>query len=448
MAEAVAAKELKVVTGVTCPFCGVTCDDLEVHVEDGKIKEVKNACVLGKDTFMHHLEGWATPRIKGKPATIDECIDAAAEIMAKAKYPLIYGLDSTELNAQRKAIELADLIGANIDHTSSVCHAPSLQAVQTVGISSCTVGEVRNRADLIIFWGCNPAEAHPRHPTRYSVTAKGLFTPKGKKDRMVINVDVRPTPTTRMADAFIQIKPNSDYEVFSALRALLNGHELDQAEVGGVAIDEWKTLLEKMKSSKFGILYWGMGLTMSRGKYLNVVALLTLTQELNRFTKFLAAPMRGHGNVVGMAQVLTWQTGYPFAVNMSRGYPRFNPGEYSVADLLANGEVDAAMILAADAIGNFPAKMAEHLHSIPMIAIDPKESETTKVATVVIPTAQAGIAAGGMAYRMDHIPLVMKKVVDSPYPSDREVLERIIAKVSAMKNGGNGAAATAGRARG
>ncbi len=445
MAEAAAvkgvkdAKDVTVVEGVTCPFCGVCCDDLEVHVVDGKIKDVKNACVLGKDTFMHHLEGWAKPTIKGKPATIDECIDAAAEILAKAKYPLIYGLDSTELNAQRKAIELADLIGANIDHTSSVCHAPSLQAVQTVGISSCTVGEVKNRADLVIFWGCNPAEAHPRHASRYSVTAKGLFTTKGKKDRMVINVDVRPTPTTRMADAFIQIKPNSDYEVFSALRAMLRGHELDCVEVGGVAIDEWKTLLEKMKSSKFGILYWGMGLTMSRGKYLNVVALLTLIQELNRCTKFLSAPMRGHGNVVGMAQVLSWQTGYPFAVNMSRGYPRFNPGEYSVADLLANKEVDAALIVAGDAIGNFPAKTAEHLQSIPMIAIDPKESETTKVATVVIPTAQAGIAAGGMLYRMDHIPLVMKKVVDSPYPSDREVLDRIIAKVSAMKNGGKGA---------
>jgi len=448
MAESVAMKGRTVVEGVTCPYCGVCCDDLEVHVVDGKIKDVKNACVLGKDTFLHHLEGWATPRIKGKPATIDECIDAAAEIMANAKYPLIYGLDSTELGAQRKSIELADLIGANIDHTSSVCHAPSLQAVQTVGISSCTVGEVRNRADLVIFWGCNPAEAHPRHATRYSVTPKGLFTPKGKKDRMVINVDVRPTPTARMADAFIQIKPNSDYEVFSALRALVKGHELSQPEVGGVAVDEWKTLVEKMKSCKFGALYWGMGLTMTRGKYMNVVALLTLIQDLNRFTKFVSAPMRGHGNVVGMAQVLSWQTGYPFAVNMSRGYPRFNPGEYSVADLLANKEVDAALIVAGDAIGNFPAKMAEHLQSIPMIAIDPKESETTKVATVVIPAAQAGIAAGGTLYRMDHIPLVMKKVVDSPYPSDREILERIIAKVRAIKNGGKAAAEPAARGRG
>ena len=427
------AKEMRVVKDVTCPFCGVTCDDLEVHVEDGKIRDVKNACVLGKDTFLHHLEGLATPRIDGKPASIEACIEAAADILARAKYPLIYGLDSTELHAHRKAIELADLIGANIDHTSSVCHAPSLQAVQTVGIPTCTVGEVKNRADLVIFWGANPAEAHPRHATRYSVTVKGMFTPQGRKDRTVIHVDVRRTPTSRMADTFLQIKPHSDYEIFSTLTALVNGHDLDIAEVGGVPLQEWRDLVELMKGAKFGILYWGMGLTMTRGKYLNVVALLRLCQELNRFTKFLGAPLRGHGNVVGMAQVLTWQTGFPFAVNMSRGYPRFNPGEFSVADLLGRGEVDAALIIAADAIGNFPAKAAQHLKSIPLIAVDPKESETTKVAQVVIPAAQAAVAAEGVAYRMDHIPLPLKKVVDSPYPSDREILERIIARVLAKR---------------
>ena len=436
------AKEMRVVKDVTCPFCGVTCDDLEVHVEDGKIRDVKNACVLGKDTFLHHLEGLATPRIDGKPASIEACIEAAADILARAKYPLIYGLDSTELYAHRKAIELADLIGANIDHTSSVCHAPSLQAVQTVGIPTCTVGEVKNRADLVIFWGANPAEAHPRHATRYSVTVKGMFTPQGRKDRTVIHVDVRRTPTSRMADTFLQIKPHSDYEIFSTLTALVNGHDLDIAEVGGVPLQEWRDLVEVMKGTKFGILYWGMGLTMTRGKYLNVVAVLRLCQELNRFTKFLGAPLRGHGNVVGMAQVLTWQTGFPFAVNMSRGYPRFNPGEFSVADLLGRGEVDAALIIAADAIGNFPAKAAQHLKSIPLIAVDPKESETTKAAQVVIPAAQAAVAAEGVAYRMDHIPLPLKKVVDSPYPSDREILERIIARVLAKRpdDGANRAA--------
>jgi formylmethanofuran dehydrogenase subunit B len=123
MPETVAVQDLKnveIFTCVLCPFCGTACDDIEIRVEDGKIKTVKNACALGKATYMHYQEDLATPRIHGQPATIEQCIDAAAEILAKAKYPLIYGLDSTELSAQRKAIQLAELIGANIDHTSSV----------------------------------------------------------------------------------------------------------------------------------------------------------------------------------------------------------------------------------------------------------------------------------------------------------------------------------------
>ena len=439
MEAAKGSTERQVTKGVTCPFCGVTCDDLEVHHENGRIKEVKNACSLGRDTFLHHLEGLASPRLHGVPASLDACIDAAIDILDKAKYPLIYGLDSTELSAQRRSIELADLIGANIDHTSSVCHAPSLQALQTVGLPTCTVGEVKNRADLVIFWGCNPAEAHPRHATRYSVTARGLFTPQGKKDRTIVHVDVRKTPSTRMADAFIQVRPHSDYEIFSVLTALAKGRELDVTEVGGVPMDEWRRLLDLMKDARFGIIYWGMGLTMTRGKYLNLVALLRLCQEMNEHTKFLGAPLRGHGNVVGMAQVLTWQTGYPFAVNLSRGYPRYNPGEFSVADLLGRREIDAALIIGADAIGNFPGAAAEHLRSIPVIAIDPKESDTTKVADVVIPVAQAAVAASGVAYRMDHIPLPMKKVVDSPYPPDRDVLDRIIAGIKARRANGDDA---------
>ncbi|NJD67692.1 MAG: formylmethanofuran dehydrogenase subunit B [Candidatus Methylomirabilota bacterium] len=310
-----------------------------------------------------------------------------------------------------------------------------MQGLQTVGLPTCTVGEIQNRADLVVYWGSNPAEAHPRHPSRYAVTAKGLFTPTGKKGRTIITIDVRPTASARMADIAFQITPNTDYEVATSLTALVNGHELNRAEVGGVPVAEWKALADKLKNCKFGIICWGMGITMSRGKTMNAIALLKLAQALNRFTKFSGMPMRGHGNVVGIAQVLTWQTGYPFAVNFSRGYPRYNPGEFSVADLVARREVDAAMIMAADAVGHLPGRTSEHLRSIPLIAIDPKESDTTKVATVVIPVAQSAVAAAGMQYRMDHIPLKQKKVVDSPWPTDREVLEQIIAKVVAMKNG-------------
>ena len=39
----------------------------------------------------------------------------------------------------------------------------------------------------------------------------------------------------------------------------------------------------------------------------------------------------------GADNVLTWQTGYPFAVSLARGYPRFGPGEYTATDVLGRG---------------------------------------------------------------------------------------------------------------
>ena len=73
-----------------------------------------------------------------------------------------------------------------------------------------------------------------------------------------------------------------------------------------------------MKQAKYGVILFGMGLTMTRGKHLNSYALLALARDMNAHTRFVCKPMRGHGNVTGADNVVTWRTGYPFAVNMAR----------------------------------------------------------------------------------------------------------------------------------
>ena len=419
---------MKKIENVICPFCGCLCDDLEVTVEDGEITKVARGCSISRSLFLNHHKNLAKPMVGGEETSLDRAIEEAASILAQARYPLIYGLSSTTCEAQGKAIELAELIRGNIDSTSSVCHANTTLAMQAVGEVSCTLGAVKNRADLVVFWGCNPIEAHNRHLTRYSGTVKGRFI-QGRKDRTIVVVDVRRTRTAKNADIFLQIKPNRDYECLQALRAILKGEKLDVDEVGGIPIEALINLAERMKGCKFGIIFFGMGLTMTRGKHLNIAAAITLVRDLNRFTKFLIMPMRGHFNVTGADNVLTWQTGYPYAVNFSRDYPRYGPGEFTAVDLLARREVDAALILASDPVAHFPRKAASYLEEIPTIAIDPHRSMTTEIARVVIPTAAAGISAEGTAYRMDGIPLRLKKVVDSPYPPDEEVLREIVERI-------------------
>src|SRR5437588_5287474 len=428
--------ELKIVDNATCTFCGCVCDDMELTVEDHKITKAKNACDPRKAWFLDpHGEEGPVATIDGKPATLEEGIERAARILATARYPIVYGLSDTTCEAQRVAVAIADRIGGCVDTTTSVCHGPSGMAFQGVGEVTCSLGEVKNRADLVIFWGSNPAESHPRHWGRYSTMPKGLFVPNGRKDRTVVLVDVRKSKSAPAADIFLEVKPRKDFEALWALRALVKGIDLDESVTTetGIPLEQLQDLAERMKSCKFGVLFFGMGLSMTRGKHLNVEAALSLARDLNEFTRFYAKPMRGHGNVTGADNVVSWQTGYPFGVNLGRGYPRFNPGEFTTADTLARGEADAALIVGSDPMGNFSQPAREHLARIPYIALDPKETATVRGAAVAFTTATYGINTGVTVYRMDDVPIPLRPAFESPYPSDEEVLRRIERRVRELQ---------------
>lgn len=295
------------------------------------------------------------------------------------------------------------------------------------GKITCTLGEVKNRADFIVYWGGNPAECHPRHFTKYTLTQKGKFVPDGRKGRTMVLVDIRETPSAKAADIFLQIRPGADFEVATALRALIKGHPVDRptAEETGLTFDQLQDFADRLKRARFGVIFFGMGLSMTRGKHMNSGAILTLAAELNAFTKFVCMPMRGHGNVTGADVVLRWTTGYPFGVNLARGFPRFNPGEFSTVDLLVRGDTDAALVLGADPGATMPQPAIEHLARIPTIVLDPQVTHTSRLARVHITTAATGISAPGTVYRMDEVPLPLRPALTSPYPTDEAVIRRI-----------------------
>jgi formylmethanofuran dehydrogenase subunit B len=299
------------------------------------------------------------------------------------------------------------------------------------GKVTCTLGEVKNRADFIIYWGGNPAECHPRHFTKYTLTQKGKYVPNGRKDRTMVLVDIRETMSAKAADIFLQVRPGKDFEMLSILRALVKNQPVSAEAVKetGLTLEQLQDLVARMKKAKFGVLFFGMGLSMTRGKHMNSAAALLLAAEMNAYTKFVAMPMRGHGNVTGADVVLRYTTSYPFGISLTRGYPRFNPGEYSTIDLLVRGDNDATLVLGADPGATMPKPAIEHMRRTPTIVLDPKVTHTSKLARVHITTAATGISAPGTVYRMDEIPLPLRPALKSPYPTDEDVLKRIVAAV-------------------
>jgi formylmethanofuran dehydrogenase subunit B len=432
----------KTVTDVICPFCGTLCDDLEVEVsDDGKtIVDVYNACAIGAEKFMHAQakDRVTRPRMQQpdgsyKEVTYDEAVEYTAQMFAKAKKPLMYGWSSTSCESQSVGHEIAEKAGAIVDNTATVCHGTTLIAVQDVGIPSCTLGEIKNRADVVIFWGCNPAHAHPRHMSRYSIFPRGFFTGKGHKGRKMIVIDPRQTDTMKLADVGLQIEQGRDYELLSAIRVAIRGQDLPDT-VAGIPKEKIYEAVEIMKNGRFGVIFFGMGVTQSLSKNHNIDIAIMVTKDMNDYTKFAIIAMRGHYNVTGSGQVMGWQFGYPFATDLSRGFARYNPGETTSNDLLRRREVDAIMVVASDPGSHFPISSVREIAKIPSVAVVPDINPTSEISKLHVPVAINAIEAGGNCYRMDNVPIDARKVVDPPEGmlSDLEFLTRVNKRVGEL----------------
>ncbi|MFO1094626.1 MAG: formylmethanofuran dehydrogenase subunit B [Planctomycetaceae bacterium] len=421
---------------VPCPGCACVCDDVSLTFREHELVEFQPNCPLGERWFrVHGQAAGPLAEINGQPAEWTEAIDYAAALLQRADYPLIYGLSRSATPGQRAAVALAERLGTAIDTTASLCHGPSIMALQEVGEVTCTLGEIRNRADLIVFWGCNPAVSHPRHAERYSAFASGRYLPSGRADRTIVMVgdadqvhDWRLDVDGTRPDLVIPIAPGQDFEALALLRLMFRSGPVPKAS------PELQQLLDLMRGCRYGVVFFGLGITetsMWDGRahpatgHVNVAMLLQLVADLNSHTRFTARRMRIQGDVSGADNVLCWQTGFPFAVDMSRGYPRYNPGEYSANELLAQQNTDLCLLVGAETVPYLSAAAREHLRAIPTIVLDYPGAELDFVPTVRFTTSVYGLNSPGTVYRMDNVPVSLKAPQATDAPTDEDVLTRI-----------------------
>ncbi|MFZ3149357.1 MAG: formylmethanofuran dehydrogenase subunit B [Methanothrix sp.] len=428
---------------IVCPVCGASCDDIQVELSGDRIS-VKNACKMGNAKFQEivssHRIRQPLLREKGavRPAQWEEAINKTAEILAAAKRPLIFMGSETSCEAMEVGLHLAEFLGAAIDSNSTVCHGPTAMGIQEAGRVGATAGQSKSRADLTVYWGTNPLESMPRHMSRYAVYPRGYWTRRGRFDRTVITVDPRKSITAENSDLHIQLRPNTDYELLSALLTLLHGKRPNHSveEVTGVSITQMEEMLELMKGCKFGSIYVGLGIVSSYGKHRNAEAAFNLVKELNAHTKFVIGALRGHCNVAGFNQIASYLYGFPFGLDFSRGYPRYNPGEYTAVDLLRERDVDAALIVSADLVSHFPAACAEYLSEIPVACIDIAPCPTTMISDVVLPGVIDAMECDGTFYRLDDVPIYFQPFTKSSFSdteSNADTMEQIFERVKAIK---------------
>lgn len=420
------------VRDAVCTRCGCVCDDLTVTVCDNRVVGVAPPCPLAESWLMAFDDAPAVPAwIEGQPAPLDAALGAAAALLRRARAPLIYGLSRSSIEGVRAAVRLADGLGATIDVAGSRAAAAAIIALQRVGQSTCSLGEVRNRCDLILVWGADPLRSHPRLLERFA--GPRIDSPTlSALERFVVVIDTERTATAQRADLFLQVAPGTDFEILWTLRALLEGLAIDDnAMPGGVDTRQLAAFVRRMRTCRAGVVLFGAGLTRSPGGGHHAVeALLRLVAELNRHTRFYALRLPQAGNAVGADSVLCWQTGFPLGVNLARGYPRYEPVEYSASALLERGEADACVLVDSQALTSLSALAQQRVRHMPSVVLDTLDTACPFTSSVAFTTAVPGVHTAGSVHRMDGIPLPLRPFLHSRLPTDADVLSAILRVVA------------------
>ena len=394
----------------TCAGCGLVCDDITAVVgADGGLERLVGTCPLG-DAWFGARVAPAPPiaRIAGREAGLEDAVEAATAILARARVPLVYGLGQASCEAQRAAVALADAVGAVIDPAGPLLDGASGLAFQARGASTATLGDVRDRADVVVIWRADPVRTHPRLLERLRLPGAA---------RTLVVVDERRTATAGQADTFLELPASRDAEALWTLRALVG-------EAPVAAEPALADLAEGLRGARsVAILHHLRGQVEALGLY-------ALVRDLCSVTHAVTVTLRHEGNAAGAEDVLAWQTGYPSAVSFAAGHPRSNPGELSAAAVLARGDADAALVVGSDPLAHLPPEAAERLRAIPVVTVDACDTATAAAARVAFTTAAAGVHRPGVVHRLDGVPVPLRAPLASARPSDAEVLGAIAGRVA------------------
>jgi formylmethanofuran dehydrogenase subunit B len=386
-------------------------------------------------------------RVRGERVSVEEAIEAAAELLGGAKRVLVYMAPDTSCEAQRAAVALADRLHGLVDNITSSTAAGGVLAAQRRGRPTATLGEIRNRADLLVFWGVDPAERYPRFLTRYAPDPEGIFVPGGRRDRTVVAVDIGDDHGPEDADVRISLARDDEQGALARLRASTlervaaaaaataagkppeEGEKDGDTEKAGGALG---ALFDRFDSARYAVIVYDAEPRASEragapDRSWRAEALIALAQQLNASIRCSLRALRAGGNRNGAEAVMTWQTGFPMTVDYSRGVPRYRPDEAS-ASLLERGGVDAVVI-----VGNARAAGIPSMDGVSRVVIGPWASQSQPEAEIAIDTGVAGIHEDGMAFRMDDIPLPLRPSVPGPSsaPDTAFVVESRDARVRA-----------------
>ncbi|MBW1980811.1 MAG: hypothetical protein JRJ12_06280 [Deltaproteobacteria bacterium] len=411
---------------VVCPGCACLCDDIDMVVEDNRVTSISNICTWGMSKFFvgkkfHHRKTryrLQRPVVRGTAGSRETSYRAAArqaaEILARSQRILLYGFSHCSYAAQEIGVQLAARLHGILAPGDGGLLYHFGKALLKYHPLLVTFEEIRDQADLAIFWGGNPMHSCPRLVSRYCIFARGRFTERGYEDRQTFTVDFRATEMDSMSNMVVLPESGGDLETLEALRLLLQ-QEKPRSYKG--RLSALSKLVQAAEQASYGVIFCGRGILYSGQAELVFDRLCQIAAALHGQPSLAIIPMATDFNANGLYQAILRQNGFGTR-------PTIITTDLLSWDLAG---IDAVLAVGGD-LWWFLTEEQRHIireHDIPIITIAAFADHTTVRSQISFPCGIVGVEKEGVAYRMDSLPLSLGKVIDSNLPDDHEILADI-----------------------
>jgi len=413
-------------TSITCPACGMLCDDLVLT--SSAPMSIQNACAKSISFFeqsFHAGSANTAPSVAGKTTDLETAIKAAAAILAQSKAPLIAGL-GTEVQGMRAIMRLAATSNATLDHMHSESSVRNTLTMQNGGWLTTTLSEVKNRADLILAIGTDIGSSHPRFFEKLVWDSASLFN-KPSPEVVYLGVPADKTqaatsPEGKIASA-VGEDPKQVPEIVNALNALLINKKINAESVGGVEIATLQALVEKLKAAKYAVVVWSASSLKFSHAELTIQSIVQLVNQLNETTRAAGLPLNSGDGDSSVNNTSTWLSGYPTRNRFVNGKPEYDNYNFSTQKQLQNSDT----LLWVSSFNPIDVPQT----TLPTVVIGHPDTKFERTPDVFIPVGIPGVDHAGSMFRMDSsITLPLKKLRNNELPNLSEVITKIEAELA------------------
>ena len=412
----------------TCTVCPLLCDDILIAA-DG----VEQACSHGGKAIREALA--TNVRQDVRPAEAwenDQTLDRetatthAAAMLSSARRVLVTGLANATLEAITAACDLAEMLGAAVDAGLPESARAAGPTIARAGEVTAAFEELRDRADLVIFWCCDPFGSHPRFIERF-------MTPPLADSRQRRTIAIGPDSVMPDASTHRHLPLARDLAVETArcLQMRIAGRHTTLTDTPltatCVAVEEaiqsanCVAIVTADAEDSVGLEAWSI-----------VHLVRTIAHEKHAFQIPLGAGLAAGGaNVAGASAVCTWRFGAAGALaRADRMGSLFLPGESDAGRLIARGEVDAVVV-----VGRLSSPLEQAIAdrgdalSLVRISDAAEMPQRPTVRTIQLRCSSGTIATTGTMLREDGRRVVLVPHQQATLPQMRKLIVDLTAAV-------------------